>query len=239
MIHPANASPITELLHDARLGFNGERLEPVSGHYLLGIGYRSYNPVTMRFNAPDTHSPFGDGGLNAYAYCLGDPVNQVDPDGHVPFAALKLYVSKFTGFKMKALTQTSAGIMTPKYWDPDLPSGQVSMTSLLSDDGLPLAGMSKHTYRSLRGEGNKPVAPAPVAKKAPDPEQPHPLAVVELPELMPQTSTKVSTVAAASQVVERNRPGKVSRLRKYLERNANRVLRAGFANGSPIIPPRF
>lgn len=67
------------------LGFNGERRDPVTGHYLLGNGYRAFNPVLMRFNSPDSWSPFGKGGLNAYAYCLGDPVNQTDPTGHGVF----------------------------------------------------------------------------------------------------------------------------------------------------------
>ncbi|MCH5556641.1 RHS repeat-associated core domain-containing protein [Pseudomonas syringae] len=64
-------------------GFNGERADPVTGHYLLGNGYRAFNPVLMRFNRPDSLSPFGRGGLNAYAYCQGDPVNRSDPGGHV------------------------------------------------------------------------------------------------------------------------------------------------------------
>jgi RHS repeat-associated protein len=65
------------------LGFNGERPDPVTGHYLLGNGYRGFNPVLMRFNSPDSLSPFGEGGLNAYTYCVGDPINRVDPTGHV------------------------------------------------------------------------------------------------------------------------------------------------------------
>ncbi|WCM49246.1 RHS repeat-associated core domain-containing protein [Pseudomonas sp. WJP1] len=65
------------------LGFNGERPDPVTGCYLLGNGYRAFNPVLMRFNSPDSLSPFGKGGLNAYAYCVGDPVNRVDPSGHM------------------------------------------------------------------------------------------------------------------------------------------------------------
>ena len=65
-------------------GFNGERADSVSGHYLLGNGYRAFNPILMRFNNPDTLSPFGRGGLNAYAYCLGDPVNRRDPSGRSP-----------------------------------------------------------------------------------------------------------------------------------------------------------
>ncbi|ELS40092.1 RHS repeat-associated core domain-containing protein [Pseudomonas syringae] len=64
-------------------GFNGEQPDPLTGHYLLGNGYRAYNPVLMRFNSPDSMSPFGKGGLNAYAYCVGDPVNRVDPTGHI------------------------------------------------------------------------------------------------------------------------------------------------------------
>src|SRR5471032_2345002 len=65
------------------LGFNGERPDPLTGHYLLGNGYRAFNPVLMRFNSPDSWSPFGEGGLNAYGYCGGDSVNRTDPTGHI------------------------------------------------------------------------------------------------------------------------------------------------------------
>lgn len=64
------------------LGFNGERSDPITGYYFLGNGYRAFNPVLMRFNSPDNLSPFGYGGLNSYAYCLGDPVNRFDGNGH-------------------------------------------------------------------------------------------------------------------------------------------------------------
>ena len=64
------------------LGFNGERADPVTGHYLLGNGYRAFNPVLMRFNSPDSMSPFGKGGGNSYAYCKGNPVLHIDPTGH-------------------------------------------------------------------------------------------------------------------------------------------------------------
>ncbi|WP_122379423.1 RHS repeat-associated core domain-containing protein [Pseudomonas coronafaciens] len=77
--HPAE-SGLTSLL-----GFNGERRDPVTGHYLLGNGYRAYNPVLMRFNSPDSLSPFGEGGLNAYGYVGGDPVGFGDETGHMPF----------------------------------------------------------------------------------------------------------------------------------------------------------
>ncbi|WP_235595663.1 RHS repeat-associated core domain-containing protein [Pseudomonas syringae] len=80
--HPAE-SGLTSLL-----GFNGERRDPVTGHYLLGNGYRAYNPVLMRFNSPDSLSPFDEGGLNAYGYCGGDPVGFVDETGHAKFRVI-------------------------------------------------------------------------------------------------------------------------------------------------------
>ncbi|WP_080891830.1 RHS repeat-associated core domain-containing protein [Pseudomonas syringae group genomosp. 3] len=75
-------------------GFTGERADPVTGHYLLGNGYRAFNPVLMRFNSPDSLSPFGEGGLNAYAYCEGDPVNRVDPSGHMRKAIMSVLKMK-------------------------------------------------------------------------------------------------------------------------------------------------
>ena len=75
--HHPTENGITRLL-----AFNGELPEAVTGHYLLGKGYRAYNPVLMRFNSPDSWSPFGEGGGNAYAYCT-DPVMMQDPTGHV------------------------------------------------------------------------------------------------------------------------------------------------------------
>ncbi|MFT0539225.1 RHS repeat-associated core domain-containing protein [Pseudomonas faucium] len=66
------------------LGFNGERLNLPAGGYFLGNGYRLYNPQLMRFLSSDDLSPFGRGGINAYSYCAGDPVNKIDPSGHAP-----------------------------------------------------------------------------------------------------------------------------------------------------------
>lgn len=64
-------------------GYTGERVDPVTGHYHLGNGYRAYSPALMRFTCPDSLSPFGAGGINPYAYCAGDPVNFSDPSGHI------------------------------------------------------------------------------------------------------------------------------------------------------------
>ncbi|MFM9489410.1 MULTISPECIES: RHS repeat-associated core domain-containing protein [Pseudomonas] len=64
-----------------RLGFNGELREVKPEWYLLGNGYRAYNPQLMRFQSPDSLSPFEKGGLNAYMYCGGEPVMNSDPTG--------------------------------------------------------------------------------------------------------------------------------------------------------------
>lgn len=69
------------------LRFNGERLDTDSGNIHLGNGYRAYNPKILRFNAPDTLSPFEAGGVNSYAYCAGDPINHADPSGHLSWQA--------------------------------------------------------------------------------------------------------------------------------------------------------
>lgn len=81
------------------LKFNGERPDPVTGHYLLGNGYRAYNPVLMRFNSPDSLSPFAEGGVNAYSYCLGDPVNRQDRDGHMSLRIMATVLKAVTRFK--------------------------------------------------------------------------------------------------------------------------------------------
>ena len=69
---------------EAMLGFNGQLLDRMILGYWLGNGHRSYAPSLMRFISSDQLSPFGEGGLNSYAYCAGDPINWVDPTGKAP-----------------------------------------------------------------------------------------------------------------------------------------------------------
>ncbi|NIF26293.1 RHS repeat-associated core domain-containing protein [Pantoea sp. Tr-811] len=63
------------------LGFAGQQRDQLTGNYPLGNGHRFYSPTLMRFMVADRLSPFSKGGINAYAYCGGDPVNRVDPSG--------------------------------------------------------------------------------------------------------------------------------------------------------------
>lgn len=79
--YPPYGAPAKER-SDYLPGYTGQIPDPITGHYLLGNGARVFNPVLMHFNSTDTLSPFGDGGLNAYAYCKGDPINHTDPTGH-------------------------------------------------------------------------------------------------------------------------------------------------------------
>ncbi|WP_165830345.1 MULTISPECIES: RHS repeat-associated core domain-containing protein [unclassified Pseudomonas] len=61
--------------------FTGLWYEAGRGCYLAGAGRRGLIPTLQRFDRPDTLSPFAAGGHNAYAYCAGEPVNHVDPQG--------------------------------------------------------------------------------------------------------------------------------------------------------------
>lgn len=63
------------------IAFKGYYWDSMLEAYALGRGYRYYNPILMRFMKVDDLSPFGTGGVNAYAYCEGDPLNFHDADG--------------------------------------------------------------------------------------------------------------------------------------------------------------
>jgi len=78
----------------SRLGFTGQRYDSFTACYLLGNGYRAYSPSLMRFLSPDSLSPFGNGGRNSYAYCEGDPANNLDPSGHMLRRVLNFFKPK-------------------------------------------------------------------------------------------------------------------------------------------------
>ena len=120
------------------LAFCGERRDPVAGFYHLGNGHRIYDPTLRRFLSADRLSPFGAGGLNAYAYCLGDPVNHRDPTGRkaekyvlpalsILTNALGLFVSilRFRSFYKRSIvgrqggsvSSPASGIVTPERRD--------------------------------------------------------------------------------------------------------------------------
>lgn len=83
--HQVNAfSPFGYLADSATsLAYTGQLFDEYLSSYLLGNGNRRYAPSLMRFTSPDSISPFGAGGINAYSYCNDDPVNKVDPTGQM------------------------------------------------------------------------------------------------------------------------------------------------------------
>jgi len=105
---PFGYSPIAQWI--AAVGFTGQWRDLVSGGYLLGYGHRSYFPHIQRFTSPDGLSPFGNGGLNAYAYCLNDPINKYDPSGRSPVSLFGML--KSLGFKRKTGLTRIMGIMS-------------------------------------------------------------------------------------------------------------------------------
>nr|WP_157709975.1 RHS repeat-associated core domain-containing protein [Pseudomonas sp. PB120] len=140
----------------ARLGFNGELCESRMGWYLLGNGYRAYNPRLKRFHSPDSLSPFEQGGLNAYMYCGGEPVMNKDPTGHNFFAAL--------GTHLRAMKNNFLGA-----YQVQRAAGQNPVTALVStvsgNGGLP-NGLGLTNGSALQpGAQPKPITALPSAKK--------------------------------------------------------------------------
>jgi RHS repeat-associated protein len=66
---------------DMPLGFAGGLYDGDTG--LVRFGYRDYDPDTGRWTAKDPIF-FAGGDTDLFGYCLGDPVNWVDPDGLNP-----------------------------------------------------------------------------------------------------------------------------------------------------------
>ncbi|MFJ4056123.1 RHS repeat-associated core domain-containing protein [Pseudomonas sp. NPDC089743] len=94
-------------------GFNGQPREDLTGWYLLGNGARGYSPALMRFLSQDVLSPFGQGGLNCYAYVSGDPVNFSDPTGHMPKRLLTQPINRPKKLIMPPNSQQAPGSRTP------------------------------------------------------------------------------------------------------------------------------
>ena len=80
------------------LRFDGEFHDAITHLMCMGNGKRYRDPRMSRFLQPDELSPFGKGGVNAYGYVSGDPVNRIDPSGQFSWL-IKAFrrVQKFFG----------------------------------------------------------------------------------------------------------------------------------------------
>ncbi|WP_256575072.1 MULTISPECIES: RHS repeat-associated core domain-containing protein [unclassified Pseudomonas] len=148
------------------LRFNSQRKETLSANYLLGNGYRAFCSWLMRFIAPDSLSPFGEGGLNAYCYCSNDPVNKVDPSGHVnwppnSFHNGGLFTTRWERRRTALKQSANAPALTPlpvksviDAYHPDLPR-IVKMAK--KDQSLQQLAVNRlnHAQSTLQGLSNR------------------------------------------------------------------------------------
>ena len=123
------------------LGFNGEWLDPVLKGYHLGQGYRIYQPKLMRFNAPDSLSPFNGGMHNAYVYCQNDPINFIDPSGHLNISKILFgtfgILAGLVGIALAAPTGGSSLVLAAGIIGgvSSITSGALQLASGIIDDG--------------------------------------------------------------------------------------------------------
>lgn len=122
---------------ESLIGFNGEARDGVVGCDLLGNGRRAYSPVLMRFLSPDIMSPFEEGGLNAYMYCEGDPINYSDPSamGKTPNAGIPANRGRSTSRTSSKPRVPSGGndmrVSTSSPRNPVSTSGQAASVEVL------------------------------------------------------------------------------------------------------------
>jgi RHS repeat-associated protein len=113
------------------LRYNGELPDSMMHNYLLGNGYRIFNPKLMRFVSPDSNSfsPFGEGGLNYYSYCKNDPINRTDASGNLP-GFIKSIARTF------GLRRSAKAKLAERFETSPLP---IQKSSWFSDNPAPIA----------------------------------------------------------------------------------------------------
>lgn len=149
---PYGYDPTLNAAHSS-LGFNAQLRQPSTGFYSLGNGYRTYNPALRCFHSPDSWSPFGAGGINAYRYCQGDPVNSTDPSGHKPgkkarlFPRLNPYEGPPASTSNAASTRASQAIATEPL--PSTSANPPTLASMHLVPGTPESQIATLYYEAI------------------------------------------------------------------------------------------
>ena len=132
-----------------RLRFAGKEdlSEPSLGLLpLLDFGARLYDPLTLAWDSPD---PLADKypSLSPYAYCAGDPVNFIDPDGKriIIGSAFRRFMSKLGVNNYEAKVQSQ--IEELKNIHPEIND----MISFIEDSPITIKVVHPATYHDSQG----------------------------------------------------------------------------------------
>ncbi|WP_237884705.1 RHS repeat-associated core domain-containing protein [Pseudomonas sp. PGPR40] len=143
LAYTAYGSQSSQRTAGTHLGFNGQLRERPSGWYHLGNGHRVYNPALMQFHSPDRLSPFGKGGVNAYAYCGGDPINFADPSGQFAIISLLIQRLETIALHLGIITATVTTVVKTRPVGLALHAARISLVGSpisIAGAGMQLAG---------------------------------------------------------------------------------------------------
>ncbi|GBC59971.1 hypothetical protein DENIS_0913 [Desulfonema ishimotonii] len=106
---------------------------------LIRFGYRDYDPDTGRWTAKDPIL-FAGGDTDLYGYCVGDPVNGIDPDGRFVFAAAFAFgaISSYGGLAMlgdAAVAFAIGQIIASQMAKDNLPDISILGGAVIKDSG--------------------------------------------------------------------------------------------------------
>ena len=108
--------------------YNGKEYDKMHGLNTYDYGARQYNPVTARWDRMD---PLSEKyySVSPYAYCGGDPVNKIDPDGRNPIYDLK---GNFLGTDSRGL-QGYYYVMDKQYFTQGMSPLDVGTFAVMGD----------------------------------------------------------------------------------------------------------
>ncbi len=118
-----------EVAADRRFTWNQEYADAVSG--LVYLRSRYYHPTLMRFMTMDSLTMD-----NRYAYCSGDPLNRVDPSGHMDTREIVgLVVGAVVGIVATVATGGAAGAAAAAVFGTESVAASVGATALAGAAG--------------------------------------------------------------------------------------------------------